>query len=183
MKVDINLRNEFKEMVADYGMNILYIRKNTYIKCKCYNELHKCGDSNCKICFGTGYLNILEPKIGIKGPLNYGQIGISNDSIGKIDVSDNNFYIDFKQNPNKGDLILLPLIDRNGIIRDISDVYQINNVTPVNCDFGRTELFDLMCKVRSDKVVMFRNIIKNLPLTDKKKLKNRYKVKCRVGDN
>lgn len=180
--VDIDLRKEFDYMNRHFGMPLLYIRKNTYIKCKCYNELHKCGDPKCKQCLGTGYMNILEPKRGIKGPLSFSQKGFEISSLGKVDTDDVNFYLDFTQQPKKEDLIIQPLVNKKGIIMDLKSVYTIDNIEPVNCDNGRTELYDIVCKIRSDKFVQIRRIISGLTINDRVKLLNGKRVKCLVGD-
>ena len=58
--VDIDLRKEAEGLIKEFSISILYIRNCKFVKCKCFDDINKCGDPNCKLCFGSGYFASME---------------------------------------------------------------------------------------------------------------------------
>ena len=180
--VNIDLRKEFDYMINNFGIPVLYVRRNKFVRCSCYNELHKCGDPNCKACLGSGFLNILEPKDTLKSYSRYNLNCMEQSPIGSIDTEDVVFNINFKQQPNKKDLIIQPLYDSNGLITGVDSVYEIYTKLNINGDSGRTELYTIGCKTRNDRMIQIKKVINSLSKNDKIALKMKKPVRCKVGD-
>ena len=57
---DINLRHEMDLLTDEFSINVLYIRNNKFVKCKCFNDLDKTGQADCPLCHGSGYFHSIQ---------------------------------------------------------------------------------------------------------------------------
>jgi hypothetical protein len=56
----MDVRNEFEKILLQYGYPVLVVRANTQIRCSCWNEKHQEADRECPICFGLGFVPVVE---------------------------------------------------------------------------------------------------------------------------
>ena len=164
---NIDLRKKFDVLQNSFSIDILYIRTSKYIKCECYNPLHKVGIPTCKKCLGRGYLNTIEKVSAITHSMNYVQDGISISPIGNLTASDESFYFSHKVMPRVGDLVVVTLYNSRKEPVDISAVYEIHSATPVRGDSGRVEIFASLCKLRADKLEQIGSLVRGLSKTAK----------------
>lgn len=158
----IDLRKEYEVLQKQFSIDILYIRTSKYIKCECYNPLHKVGDPSCKKCLGRGYLNTIEKVSAINTSMNYLQDGIISTSIGTINANDESFYFSHKVMPRVGDIVVVATYNSNREPVDVESVFEIHSASPVRGDSGRVEMFASLCKLRADKKEQLGSIIRGL---------------------
>ena len=169
---DIDLRKEFDYMNDEYGIDMLYIRTNKRIRCKCYNPRTKDGDSKCKICGGKGKVCSIENVKGIRQNFErpvteqYLKIGLSASNTAII-------YFSNKVAPVINDEILIVAYDRSGdtpIPVNISMSLKIIMLEKVRGDKGRVEGYRCFSKFAPEKVVLNQRRLNAIPPTDKKKI-------------
>lgn len=170
--IDIDLREDFQNMNNQFGLKILVIRKNKNTRCKCWSPLNSDGDSNCKICGGSGKLNIIEQVQGI-----HEQISSSNTSavikMTELGLSIANtivMYFDFKVAPRPQDRIFIVGYDNKGIPVDIKKSCTVVSVEPVRGDRGRLELYKVYAKYAPEKIKLDQRRLNAIPVIDKAKI-------------
>lgn len=176
----IDLRKEFSLLQKDYGLNILYIRTNKFIRCSCYDNLSRVGDPSCKKCFGKGYLYCIEPIKAIKSSADYGQDGLLGTTFGLIPTDSSIFCMDYTVQPKRNDIILICKYNEQNIPVEVSEVYQIQNPAPTNGDNGRIEFYYSMCKLRQDKFQQMNKMIKTLDRKAKIYLSKGKRYVCQI---
>lgn len=162
--VDIDLRQELNSLKSEFSFNVLYIRNCKYVKCDCYDHLHKTGNPDCPKCFGSGYFASIE-KIETIGSSLGGYTGadkLSKKPMGVIEQKEEVYYFDYKILPKPRDFIL-KVTWKNGIPIDVVDVFEINNTYETRGDHGRVELFGAQVEKRVDLQIKFNRLIKELP--------------------
>ena len=159
---NIDLRKEFDVLQNSFSIDILYIRTSKYIKCNCYNPLHKVGDPTCKKCLGRGYMNTIEKVKPISTSVNYMQDMMLNTGLGVISTSDEIYYFSHKVMPKKGDLILVTKFNSKKEPVEAVSVYELHSANPVRGDHGRVEIYTCLCKLREDKLNDVNIILKSL---------------------
>lgn len=165
--VDINLRHDSELLTSEFGIDVLYIRNCKFVKCKCFDDLNKTGDPNCKICKGTGYFASIEKIKTIESsnggrPYSYDN-KITQTSIGITDQKGEIYYIRHQFNPKERDVILKVTWDKYGYPVDIVKVLEIDNVYEMRGDNGRVELNGCQISDRTDLVTPYREMLKEIP--------------------
>ena len=163
--VEINLRHEAETLTNEFGINVLYIRNCKFVRCRCFNDLNKTGDPDCKLCFGTGHFASIE-KIQV---IESSNSAYSSDSsiiqlpIGVTDQKNEVYYIRHPFVPKERDMILKVTWDSQGYPIDIVKVLEIINVYEMRGDKGRVELNGCLVNNRTDLVRPFTKILSSLP--------------------
>lgn len=166
---DINLREEFNDLLDTFGINVLYFRTSNAIKCKCYDELYKVGDSSCTNCAGTGKLILVRLVKTIK-KTNSGELSYS--KRGFYVNADTAFYFPKQFTPKKNDFLVITEFDVNGIPKKVIDVFEINYVNTTRGDNGKIEMFRANVDDRTDKIFDFDNIVSKISHSKTKLLMN-----------
>lgn len=163
--VEINLRHEAETLTNEFGIDVLYIRNCKFIRCRCFDDLNKTGDPNCKLCFGTGHFASIEKIQAIESSNS----AYSSDSsitqlpIGVTDQKNEVYYIRHPFVPKERDIILKVTWDSQGYPVDIVKVLEIINVYEMRGDKGRVELNGCLVNNRTDLVRPFTKILSSLP--------------------
>ena len=163
--VDINPRHEAETLTKEVGIDVLYIRNCKFVRCRCFNDLNKTGDPDCKLCFGTGHFASIE-KIQV---IESSNSAYSSDSsitqlpIGVTDQKNEVYYIRHPFVPKERDMILKVTWDSQGYPIDIVKVLEIINVYEMRGDKGRVELNGCLVNNRTDLVRPFTKILSSLP--------------------
>ena len=55
-----DLRQEFDDILETYGHNVLIVRSDRTLRCTCWNEKTQDADRECPICFGKGWVPVIE---------------------------------------------------------------------------------------------------------------------------
>lgn len=146
---DVNLRIELDKMIDSYGLKALYIRENKFARCRCYNQLHRSGDPNCRICSGFGHLTAIETARFIYDN-NYFRDGESeNKALGVTSNESVILYMSNKTRPKTKDRIYITNWI-GPIPEEISRVYIITSVDEMRMDNGRVEGYTVTAKQRTD---------------------------------
>lgn len=163
--VDIDLRHESQILTEEFGINVLYIRNNKFVKCKCFDDLSKSGKAGCKYCRGTGYFNSIQliPAIESSNSPYSSNNSIKKLEIGITDQKEEIYYIQQQYTPKERDFILKVTFDKNKKPVDIVKVLEVINVWDTRGDHGRTEFFACLTNNRTDLVNDFNKTIKALP--------------------
>ena len=56
----MNLRQEFDDILAQYGYNALLVREDKRLRCSCWNEKTQEADRECPVCYGLGWTPVVE---------------------------------------------------------------------------------------------------------------------------
>lgn len=166
---DIDLRKELDYLIENYGVNVLYIRSSKYIKCKCYDELYKAGNSRCKLCLGTGKLTSIEPtKIFFNNEKYYSYLSHG----GKYNTIVGEFILKYNIAPKFNDRILIVGSNKYNLVTDVKKVYLISNVNEVRCDNGRVEFYEVNVSTDDTLINKYNKYIKNkkIDITSNKKV-------------
>ena len=163
--VEINLRHEAETLTNEFGIDVLYIRNCKFVRCKCFDDLNKTGDPDCKLCFGTGHFASIEKIQAIESSNSAysSNSSITQLPIGVTDQKNEVYYIRHPFVPKERDIILKVAWDRQGYPIDIIKVLEIINVYEMRGDKGRVELNGCLVNNRTDLVRPFTKILSSLP--------------------
>ena len=147
----IDLRKEILTLLKDFGLNALYVRENKYVRCVCYNPLHRSGESSCKVCGGFGHLTAIESVRLIYDNDYYRNTEATNQGLGIVNEDKVTFYMDHKMQPKVKDRVYITSW-LNKIPEEILRVYIITSVDEMRMDDGRIEGYTVVAKLRPDLV-------------------------------
>lgn len=163
--VDIDLKHEIKLLTGEFGIDILYVRNNKFVKCRCFDDLNKTGDAECKLCHGTGYFESIQmiPAIESSNKPYSDFNDLFKNKIGVTDQKNEVYYIQQQYNPKQRDYILKVTYDKYKNPVDVLKVLEIINVWDTRGDNGRTEFFACTTNDRTDLVSQYNDTVKSLP--------------------
>ena len=163
--VDIDLRHEAQILTEEFGINVLYVRNNKFVKCKCFDDLNKTGSTKCPYCHGTGYFNSIQmiPAIESSNSPYSSTNNIAKLQIGITDQKNEIYYIQQQYNPKERDFVLKVTWDKDKNPVDVVKVLELINIWDTRGDNGRTEFFACLTNNRTDLMNSFNKTIKTLP--------------------
>lgn len=163
--VDIDLRHETRILTEEFGINVLYVRNNKFVKCKCFDDLNKTGNSKCPICHGSGFFNSIQmiPAIESSNSPYSSNNSIDRLKIGVTDQKNEIYYIQQKYNPKERDFVIKVTWTKDGRPVDVVKVLELINIWDTRGDNGRTEFFACLTNNRTDLVDSFTRTVKSLP--------------------
>lgn len=162
---DINLRHEMDLLTDEFSINVLYIRNNKFVKCKCFNDLDKTGQADCPLCHGSGYFHSIQmiPAIESSNSPYSSENSLKQLKIGITDQKNEVYYIKQQYNPKERDIILKVSWDKDNNPIDVVKVLEVVNVWDTRGDNGRTELFACLTNDRTDLVNAYSKELRHLP--------------------
>lgn len=163
--VEIDLRRDAKLLTEEFGINALYVRNCKFVRCRCFDDLNKTGDPNCKLCMGTGHFASIQKIQTIESsnsPYSSSN-AIEHTPIGITDQKNEVYYIRHQFNPKEKDMILKVTWDKQGYPIDVVKVLEIINVYEMRGDNGRVELNGCIVNNRTDLVKSFTDTLHSLP--------------------
>ena len=170
--VEIDLRHESDALINEFGINMLYIRNCKFVRCRCFDDLNKAGDPNCKICMGSGYFASIQKTQGIESSIR--QFSDNNTllqtPIGITNQKNEVYYVRHSLNPKERDYLLKVTWDKQGVVTDIVKVLEIIGTYEMRGDNGRAELIGCIINDRTDMVSAFTRMLHNLPKKVKQQL-------------
>jgi hypothetical protein len=163
--VNINLRHETQILTEEFGINVLYVRNNKFVKCKCFDDLNKTGKANCPLCHGTGYFESIQmiPAIESSNSPYSSNNSIAKLQIGVTDQKNEVYYIQQQYVPKERDFLLKVTWDKNKNPIDVIKVLELINIWDTRGDNGRTEFFACLTNNRTDLVNEYNKTVKSLP--------------------
>lgn len=168
-KYEIDIRNEYKLIEKEFGVSILLVRCQNLTRCKCYDTLSKTGNSNCKMCGGTGMVNSIEHRKAIVQTLSTDN-SMSPAPIGLMSTDTLLFHFGYEINPMERDMILIVGFDKSGIPIDVKEVYVITTSDPIRGDRGRIEYYKVYAKMAPEKLKNIQNRLNSIPVRSKIKM-------------
>lgn len=54
------LRDDFEDMLREFGHNILLVRQDSLLRCSCWSEKNQEAPRDCPVCFGLGRVPVIE---------------------------------------------------------------------------------------------------------------------------
>lgn len=165
----MDLRQEFNELLDEFGHYVLLHRTGRKIRCRCWNEKYQEADSNCLICGGTGWVSRIERHkirrqraVQVISQPNLNQ----QTTLGKMWIDAQSFYMHHNVYPKVGDYIYE--VGWSGYRpTHLINAYRINDVDGHRGDNGRIEFWSSAGKAEtinhSFKNILVRSIgpIKN----------------------
>jgi len=162
--VDIDMRFQSELLTNEFGIDILFIHNCKFVRCRCFNDLHKTGDPNCPICHGTGYFASIQKIKAIESSNSaYSDTSsIIQTALGATDQKNEIYYIRQQYNPKERDIILKVTWDKKGNPVDVLKVLEIINVWEMRGDNGRNELNGCVINDKTDLMASYSQALKNL---------------------
>lgn len=163
--VDIDLRHEADVLTQEFGIDILYVRNVKFVRCKCFNDIDKAGDPNCKICFGSGHLASIE-KVRVRESGNEAyssENSITQNRSGETDQKKEVYYVEYPFVPKERDYIVKVSWDKQGYPIDVIKVLEITNIYEMRGDKGRVEVNGCLVDNRTDLVPLYQDFLKRMP--------------------
>lgn len=177
----IDARYEVDEIIEANKINILYVRNNIKSRCKCYDELHKDGESKCKVCGGSGLLSSLEKMEVFCNPLSMDDSirisGQKHTDIGDVTILSQTFYLKHNEKPKTGDKILIVGYDKYGLPTEVKEVCYITIAREVRGINGRVEMNKVICRTSPQDLTKYQKRLSRIPNTEKVKLMKGAKYK------
>lgn len=159
--VNIDLRKQLDSLDDSFSIDVLYIRNNKFVRCSCFDDVEKTGDTNCKRCFGSGYFasvqkfRTIESSTGPYGGNNKIQVH----PIGAIDRKEEVCYFDYSVLPKERDFVL-KVSWKNGKPVDVLKVLEVSGIYEMRGDSGRMEVYGAVVTNRPDSVTKFNTMLK-----------------------
>ena len=163
-KHDIDLKKEFDVLQNQFGIDILYMRANKYIRCKCYDTLHQCGDPKCPTCFGMGHVTSIEKRRTIlyNGSSSSDANSIKPSETGLLHSTGNVLYTKEEVLSKERDFIFITTWDSMGFPVQILKVFEIVNAQPVRDTKGKTAFCANYTKLRTDMTLTANKYVNSL---------------------
>jgi hypothetical protein len=54
------LKDDFENILREYGNNVLVVRQSTKLRCSCWSEKNQEAPRDCPVCFGIGTVPVIE---------------------------------------------------------------------------------------------------------------------------
>lgn len=175
--LDISLREELNSLVESLGVNVLYIRNNKKIRCKCYEEKYKSGNPSCPACYGSGSITVMEKIRTVYDNGTSTKDKLINNGIGLIHDDEIHFYCRFNIAPKVSDLICITGWDGDKP-EEIKRVYQIKSCDEMRFDRGRIEGYFLMGKLKPDMASRIQAVLNKMPPSSKNILAKGGRLPC-----
>lgn len=109
MKTNIDLAQEFRKILDEYGTDVLVLKQEKKLFCECYNEVTQEASRECPVCLGLGYSFVAERhKTRAEGAVGATQLInlLKQEEIGDVMGGDRKYYFSPDMKANEKDLIV-----------------------------------------------------------------------------
>lgn len=113
----MNLAQEFKNILKEYGRDVLVIRQDRKLRCSCFNEVTQEASRRCTTCFGLGWSFVAERHTVRSEDVSSGSMltrVVGTSEIGIISDAGKKYYALPNMKVNQDDLIVEVKWDRFG---------------------------------------------------------------------
>jgi hypothetical protein len=103
------LRDDFEQLLKEFGSNALIVRQSTNLRCSCWSEKEQEASRDCPVCFGIGSVPVIEKHTVRSEVATIPQTlprAIGDLAIGDMSSSAKAFYCKVDVKLSLGDLIL-----------------------------------------------------------------------------
>lgn len=146
----MDLRYEFEQILKDYGYPVLLVRQNKKLRCSCWDEKTQTADRECPVCFGLGFVPIVEKHTAREEAITPAQsfpfIG-QGSKLGEITVPGKQYYFKWNAQVMTGDLIVdVDWTDQGKPYYTGRGVYEVSQVDPERFERGQIIYYNVYCK-------------------------------------
>lgn len=171
---DVDAREELELILEENKIDVLYVRSNTRTRCKCYDPLHKDGNSNCKICRGTGLIPSIEKMEVFCNPTSMDDAirlsGQKRTELGDANVMTQTFYLKHNERPKSGDRVLIVGYDKYNLPTEVKESSIVSVPREVRGYHGRVEMNKIICRTSPQMLEKDQKRLNSIPNKDKIKL-------------
>lgn len=160
LDIPINLRDESHAIIEQFGIDVLFVKNQKFVRCTCFDDVNKTGNPKCPKCFGSGYFASIQKIKTFKSSNGFGKF-VQTD-VGQVIQNSDIFYMSHKILPKERDMIL-KVTWKNGYPIDVLEVLEVNAVNELRGDNGRTEYYGVTVSSRTDLVKQFSKTLRELP--------------------
>lgn len=169
--IDLNKESEF--IIKNNSIKVLYIYRDINTRCTCYNQLHKCGDKDCKICGGDGFAKVVKViDVFIDSGHRFNGIGGVVDIAGEGHQATHDLYIPPIYNDIIEESYFVVVKCKNAIPYSVDRVYYANDVTIPRATNGEKKYILVKGKLAPQLVKKQEKLINKMPMQDKINLMN-----------
>lgn len=136
------LKDDFLDILEQYGHNVLVVRQSKKLKCSCWTEKYQEADKECPVCFGLGTVPVIEKHTVRSQTMTIPQTlprAVSDLSLGSMEYSGNAYYMRPDIPISVGDLIVE--VDWSATGKPIytgDTLSEVNYVDPKRFEHGET---------------------------------------------
>ena len=163
---DIDLRHEFTSFEKEFGFKVLLVRANKLTRCRCFNPLHGDGDRKCRICGGTGNVNLIEVITAIHENINANGL-VKMTELGLTVSNTVILYVSNKVIPKVRDRVFIVGYDKYGLPIDIKRSCSIVSVEEIRGENGRVECYQVYAKYAPDQLLLDQRRLNAIPSKQK----------------
>lgn len=135
------LRDDFEEILRDYGHNVLVVKQNKKLRCSCWNERNQEVTRTCPVCFGLGYVPVIEKHTVRERTMNMPETlarAITGEPFGEMIVNGKTFYCKYDIGLSLKDLFIDVEWSPGGKpIYNGGDILEVNYIEPKRFEGGQ----------------------------------------------
>lgn len=135
------LRDDFQDILRDYGHEVLVVKQNRRLRCSCWNEINQEISRTCPVCFGLGFVPIVEKHTVRERTMAMPETlarAIVPEPFGEMVVNGKTFYLRHDAGLNLQDLIVE--VDWSPTGKPIytgQDILEVNYIDPKRFENGQ----------------------------------------------
>lgn len=146
----MDLRNEFEQILRQYGYPVLVVRQNKKLRCSCWNEKTQEADRECPVCFGLGFTPIVEKHTAREeatSPPQTFPFLAQGSQIGQMSVPGKMYYFKWTAELAPQDLIIdVDWTEQGKPIYTGRGIYEISEVDAERFNRGEIIYYNVYCK-------------------------------------
>jgi hypothetical protein len=165
----IDLRKEFEGIENEFKFDVLLVRTNNLTRCKCYDPLHGDGNRKCRICGGSGRVNLIEKvpvvheNVNTDGFVKMTELGLSASNTIIL-------YMNFKIMPKVRDKIFIVGYDKYKLPIDIKRSCTVMSAEEVRGENGRVEGYLVYAKYTPEQILLEQRRLNAIPPKSKSEI-------------
>lgn len=145
-KLEVNLREEMKELIEETAYEVLVQRCSKKIRCSCYSEKYNEPDSKCPKCTGLGWVFKFEKHKAFKQKVSAGQgSAIVFTEIGMLTNNYSTFFFEHNSSVEARDYIW-EVAWKEGKPIKLVNLYIVESTTPQRGEDGTIQFKSVLAK-------------------------------------
>lgn len=140
----IDLRNEFDDIINEFGSTFIHISKDINKRCRCVNDSYESAKDDCIVCLGTGHpvmVTKVQGRSAIAGSTLSLPASNQDGTPGKVHSEAKVFYLYHTIEVVTGDYLVKCDFDEDGlpVFTKMTQLFDVNDAVPSRGDGGRIE--------------------------------------------
>ena len=146
----MNLFNEFAEILDEYGYDFLVVKRDSEVKCSCFDEKTLSADRECPICYGLGTTVKVEKHVCRELDITTGDYAAKKNQVqnyGEVGLIGRKFFFQPQAKLAEGDLIVEVNWSPTGKpIWNKGHIFEVANVDPQRFEKGELIFYAVLVK-------------------------------------